>query len=111
MQLDKNGDSEGNFSVLALTNVLANNNNINNNNSAIVINNFTCKYQMRQVGQFQQGEFPVSEFAQISMFVIIISYFILITSLYLILSLSLSTYNFFFVFVHVQLITGFLRNK
>lgn len=58
MQLDKNGDSEGNFSVLALTNVLASNNN------DVVINTFTCKYQMRQVGQFQQGEFPVSEFAQ-----------------------------------------------
>lgn len=55
MQIDKNGDSEGNFSVLALTNVAAND---------IVINNFTCRYQMRQVGQFQQGEFPVSEFAQ-----------------------------------------------
>lgn len=60
MQIDKNGDSEGNFSVLALTNVLLNNNNVNN---TIVIHNFTCKYQMRQVGQFQQGEFPVSEFA------------------------------------------------
>lgn len=68
MQLDKNGDSEGNFSVLALTNVLANNNyNINN---TIVIKNFTCTYQMRQVGQFQQGEFPVSEFTSNSMFVI-----------------------------------------
>lgn len=60
MQLDKNGDSEGNYSVLALTNVLTNNNNKNN---AIVFHNFTCQYQMRQVGQFQQGEFPVSEFA------------------------------------------------
>ncbi|XP_017772272.1 PREDICTED: receptor-type guanylate cyclase Gyc76C-like isoform X2 [Nicrophorus vespilloides] len=48
MRLDKNGDSEGNFSVLALT----------RHPSNTVIKNFTCAYQMRPVGQFQQGEFP-----------------------------------------------------
>lgn len=68
MQIDKHGDSEGNFSVLALTNVAA-----NNKSSTVVFNNFTCKYQMRQVGQFQQGNLPVSEFAQISICILILS--------------------------------------
>lgn len=47
MQLDKNGDSEGNFSVLALTRT-----------NRSVTENFSCDYQMRPVGQFQPGEFP-----------------------------------------------------
>lgn len=52
MQLDKNGDSEGNFSVLALK---------PNPDNHEIIKNFSCRYQMVPVGQFQQGEFPVSE--------------------------------------------------
>lgn len=54
MQLDKNGDSEGNFSVLAFRYT----------NNTTVHKNFTCSYQMRPVGQFfqQYGEYPVSEF-------------------------------------------------
>lgn len=55
MQLDNNGDSEGNFSVLALTHTPHN---------STVYKNFTCPYQMRPVGQFYQhgGKIPVSEF-------------------------------------------------
>lgn len=55
MKLDQNGDSEGNFSVLAFRKVLDDQN---------VHGNFSCKYQMRPVGQFYQqpGDFPVSEF-------------------------------------------------
>lgn len=54
MQLDNNGDSEGNFSVLALTHTPHN---------STVHKNFTCAYQMRPVGQFYHGEKnPVSEF-------------------------------------------------
>lgn len=55
MQLDNNGDSEGNFSVLALTHTPHN---------STVHKNFTCVYQMRPVGQFYQnsGDIPVSEF-------------------------------------------------
>lgn len=58
MQLDKNGDSEGNFSVLAFkpTDVLG----------GEVTKNFTCPYQMVPVGQFREGEFPVSEFLQLN---------------------------------------------
>ncbi|KAF5298140.1 hypothetical protein FQA39_LY02564 [Lamprigera yunnana] len=51
MQIDKNGDSEGNFSVLALKPI--------NSEDIEVAKNFTCPYQMEPVGQFQQGEFPV----------------------------------------------------
>ncbi|XP_065155987.1 receptor-type guanylate cyclase Gyc76C-like isoform X3 [Atheta coriaria] len=51
MKLDRNGDSEGNFSVLAFTR-------LSNPQEYAVNNNFTCLYQMRPVGQFQQGEFP-----------------------------------------------------
>lgn len=56
MKLDQNGDSEGNFSVLALRKVL--------DNDQHVHGNFLCNYQMRPVGQFYQqpGDFPVSEF-------------------------------------------------
>lgn len=58
MQLDKNGDSEGNFSVLALREVPK--------NESLVIKNFTCNFQMVPVAQFQQGvdrDSPVSEFS------------------------------------------------
>ncbi|XP_067206722.1 receptor-type guanylate cyclase Gyc76C-like [Linepithema humile] len=44
IKLDKYGDSEGNFSVLALK------------KEALHQDNFTCEYQMAPVGQFQQGE-------------------------------------------------------
>lgn len=57
MKLDKNGDSEGNFSVLAFREL---------SNDAKVIDNFSCKYQMRPVGQFYQSDqFPVSEFIKL----------------------------------------------
>ncbi|XP_012274988.1 receptor-type guanylate cyclase Gyc76C isoform X2 [Orussus abietinus] len=44
IKLDKFGDSEGNFSVLALK------------KDPFRLNNFSCDYQMKPVGQFQQGE-------------------------------------------------------
>ncbi|KAK0174681.1 hypothetical protein PV327_010421 [Microctonus hyperodae] len=44
IKLDKYGDSEGNFSVLALK------------KDHFQMNNFSCDYQMKPVGQFQQGE-------------------------------------------------------
>ncbi|XP_018335565.1 receptor-type guanylate cyclase Gyc76C [Agrilus planipennis] len=50
MRLDKNGDSEGNFSVLALKKVP--------DSQSHVRSNFTCHFQMVPVGQFQQGDFP-----------------------------------------------------
>lgn len=55
MKLDQNGDSEGNFSVLAFRRISGNQN---------VRGNFSCSYQMRPVGQFfqQPDDFPVSEF-------------------------------------------------
>lgn len=49
IKLDQFGDSEGNFSVLALK------------QESFNISNFTCNYQMKPVGQFQQGETLVSE--------------------------------------------------
>lgn len=49
IKLDQSGDSEGNFSVLALKKEPFN------------LSNFTCDYQMKPVGQFQQGETLVSE--------------------------------------------------
>ena len=49
IKIDKFGDSEGNFSVLALK------------KDPFHINNFSCYYQMKPVGQFQQGETLVSE--------------------------------------------------
>jgi len=49
IKLDKYGDSEGNFSVLALK------------KEPLYRDNFTCEYQMAPVGQFQQGEILVSE--------------------------------------------------
>ncbi|KAK4875863.1 hypothetical protein RN001_012285 [Aquatica leii] len=51
MQLDQNGDSEGNFSVLALK--------PSEMSDIEVAKNFTCRYQMVPVGQFRQGEFPM----------------------------------------------------
>lgn len=55
MKLDKNGDSEGNFSVLALVPT----------SDTKVYKNYTCSHQMRPVGQFFQldSAYPVSEFA------------------------------------------------
>ncbi|KAB0795504.1 hypothetical protein PPYR_12343 [Photinus pyralis] len=51
MQLDKNGDSEGNFSVLALK--------PSDTPDMPIVKNFTCNYQMVPVGQFREGgEFP-----------------------------------------------------
>lgn len=47
MQIDRYGDSEGNFTVLALA----------KSKDEIVSGNFTCPYQMRPVGQFHQGEY------------------------------------------------------
>ncbi|XP_076756060.1 receptor-type guanylate cyclase Gyc76C [Xylocopa sonorina] len=44
IKFDKYGDSEGNFSVLALK------------KDPFRRNNFSCDYQMKPVGQFQQGE-------------------------------------------------------
>ncbi|XP_076654349.1 receptor-type guanylate cyclase Gyc76C [Halictus rubicundus] len=44
INFDKFGDSEGNFSVLALK------------KDPFHLNNFSCDYQMKPVGQFQQGE-------------------------------------------------------
>ncbi|KAJ8681432.1 hypothetical protein QAD02_017219, partial [Eretmocerus hayati] len=44
IKLDQRGDSEGNFSVLALRKDL------------LHFNNFSCDYQMKPVGQFHQGE-------------------------------------------------------
>lgn len=54
MKIDKNGDSEGNFSVLALVPTSDN----------VVYKDYKCNYQMRPVGQFFQLEsaYPVSEF-------------------------------------------------
>jgi len=49
INLDKFGDSEGNFSVLALK------------KESFHTDNFSCDYQMLPVGQFQQGETLVSE--------------------------------------------------
>lgn len=49
IKLDKFGDSEGNFSVLALT------------KDPFQRDNFSCDYQMSPVGQFLQGETLVSE--------------------------------------------------
>ncbi|EFA10586.2 receptor-type guanylate cyclase Gyc76C isoform X1 [Tribolium castaneum] len=51
MKLDKNGDSEGNFSVLAFQPV---------SGDQHVHGNFSCPFQMRPVGQFfqQSGDFP-----------------------------------------------------
>ncbi|KAJ3622095.1 hypothetical protein MTP99_002624 [Tenebrio molitor] len=51
MKLDDNGDSEGNFSVLAFQQVT---------NNKHVYGNFACSYQMRPVGQFfqQWDDFP-----------------------------------------------------
>lgn len=46
IKLDLNGDSEGNFSVLALK------------PHPLVVKNFTCSYHMVPVGQFQQSDFP-----------------------------------------------------
>lgn len=48
IKLDKFGDSEGNFSVLALK------------KDYFRMDNFSCDYQMKPVGQFQQGETLVS---------------------------------------------------
>lgn len=55
MKLDENGDSEGNFSVLAFRPAP---------NNIHVRGNFTCSFKMRPVGQFfqQSDDFPVSEF-------------------------------------------------
>lgn len=51
IKIDSHGDSEGNFSVLALKPY-----------SLTVKENFTCKYHMIQVAHFQQGDdFPVRE--------------------------------------------------
>ncbi|XP_051156964.1 receptor-type guanylate cyclase Gyc76C-like [Leptopilina boulardi] len=44
IKLDKHGDSEGNFSVLALK------------KDPFQVFNFSCDYQMKPVGQFHQGE-------------------------------------------------------
>ncbi|PBC33701.1 Guanylate cyclase 32E [Apis cerana cerana] len=44
IKFDKFGDSEGNFSVLALK------------KDPFRLNNFSCDFQMKPVGQFQQGE-------------------------------------------------------
>lgn len=54
MKLDKNGDSEGNFSVLAYRETPDPSG-----------RNFSCGYQMRPVGQFYQtqNELPVSKFS------------------------------------------------
>lgn len=49
IKLDQFGDSEGNFSVLALK------------KEPFRRDNFSCDYQMKPVGQFQQGETLVSE--------------------------------------------------
>lgn len=49
IKFDKFGDSEGNFSVLALK------------KDPFRFNNFSCDFQMKPVGQFQQGETLVSE--------------------------------------------------
>lgn len=51
IKLDKYGDSEGNFSVLALKKTSV----------PFSRDNFSCDYQMWPVGQFQQGETLVSE--------------------------------------------------
>lgn len=44
IKLDKNGDSEGNFSVLALK------------KEPLQNQNWSCNFQMKPVGQFQQGD-------------------------------------------------------
>lgn len=46
MKLDKNGDSEGNFSVLGYTEPEDQN----------VVYNFSCPFQLRPIGQFFQPE-------------------------------------------------------
>lgn len=46
MKLDKNGDSEGNFSVIAYTEP----------DNKTVRYNFSCPFQFRPVGQFFQPE-------------------------------------------------------
>lgn len=51
IKLDQNGDSEGNFSVLALKPY------------QLVFENFSCDHHMMPVGQFQQSDHPVSELA------------------------------------------------
>ena len=50
IKLDRHGDSEGNFSVLALK------------KEPLHIKNFSCDFQMKPVGQFQQGDNLVSKF-------------------------------------------------
>lgn len=44
IKLDKHGDSEGNFSVLALR------------KESFNIQNFSCDFQIKPVGQFHQGD-------------------------------------------------------
>lgn len=46
MKLDKNGDSEGNFSVIAYMEP----------ENTTVINDFSCPFQFRPVGQFFQKD-------------------------------------------------------
>lgn len=46
MKLDKNGDSEGNFSVIAYTEP----------ENTTVLYNFSCPFQFRPVGQFFQSD-------------------------------------------------------
>lgn len=61
IKVDEHGDSEGNFTVLALKRYTG-------NGTLDIIKervNFSCDYQMVPVGHFQQGlndDFPVSEF-------------------------------------------------
>lgn len=50
IKIDKNGDSEGNFSVLALK-----------QGDFSLRENFTCSFNMKPVAHFEEGdEFPVS---------------------------------------------------
>jgi hypothetical protein len=62
IQIDRNGDSEGNFSVLALKEAYF----------TMKDSNFSCKQHMVQVATFYQGStnsvFPVSEFAHVYSF-------------------------------------------
>lgn len=52
IKIDKNGDSEGNYSVLAIQPYLS---------AEPVRDNFSCNYLMTPVAHFQQGnDFPVS---------------------------------------------------
>lgn len=60
IKLDKHGDSEGNFSVLALKKEHFHF--VASLNSLPV--NFSCEYQMKPVGLFQQGEALVSELSK-----------------------------------------------